>query len=138
MSTIEEQLRLHEGLRLKPYVDTVGKVTVGVGRNLTDVGLSLDEALTLLTNDIDTATKIARRWPWFDDLDRVRAKVLVDMAFNLGPKVGLFKAFLAACERQDWDLAADAMLHSEWAVQVPQRAKRLAAMMRTGRDYDEV
>ena len=138
MATLEEQLLLHEGLRLKPYMDTVGKVTIGVGRNLTDVGLSHDEANMLLLNDIDTATKIAQRWPWFDDLDRVRAKVVVDMAFNLGPKLGLFKVFLASVEQRNWDLAADAMLHSEWAVQVPQRAKRLAAMMRTGRDYDEV
>ena len=32
--------KINEGLRSKPYVDTVGKVTIGVGRNLTDRGLS--------------------------------------------------------------------------------------------------
>ena len=37
-----------EGLRLRPYADTVGKTTIGVGRNLTDVGISHDEALALL------------------------------------------------------------------------------------------
>ena len=44
MKTIEEQLILHEGLRLKPYRDTVGKLTIGVGRNLDDVGITRAEA----------------------------------------------------------------------------------------------
>jgi len=36
MSKLTEQLTRHEGLRLKPYVDTVGKLTIGCGRNLDD------------------------------------------------------------------------------------------------------
>ena len=47
-----EQLRLHEGVEHKPYVDTVGKTTIGVGRNLDDVGLTDDEIDYLLDNDI--------------------------------------------------------------------------------------
>src|SRR4051812_27390106 len=33
------QLIIDEGLKLSPYTDTVGKLTIGVGRNLTDVGI---------------------------------------------------------------------------------------------------
>jgi lysozyme len=40
-------LRLHEGVRLTPYRDTVGKLTFGVGRNLDDVGLSASEVAAL-------------------------------------------------------------------------------------------
>ena len=50
---LRSQLERHEGLRLKPYRDTVGKLTVGYGRNLEDVGISRDEADFMLDNDID-------------------------------------------------------------------------------------
>ena len=50
----------HEGLRLHPYDDVTGKppetlqgkITIGVGRNLTDVGITRTEALSLLKADI--------------------------------------------------------------------------------------
>ena len=71
------------------------------------------------------------------DLDHVRAKVLIDMAFNLGPKIGLFTQFLAACGRNDWEQAAAEMMRSEWAEHVGARAKRLAKMMKSGKDYDQ-
>ena len=35
--TLIEQLIDHEGIELKAYKDTVGKITIGVGRNLDDV-----------------------------------------------------------------------------------------------------
>lgn len=138
MKTIDEQLILHEGLRLKPYVDTAGKITIGVGRNLSDNGITVESAGSLLTLDIAIAIVIVRQFTWFDDLDRVRAKVLIDMAFNLGgPKLKTFKNFLAAMARKDYNAAADEMLNSVWATQVPVRANRLAKMIRTGKDYDE-
>lgn len=49
---LREQLERHEGLRLKPYKDTVGKLTIGIGRNLDDKGISRKEAFALLDNDI--------------------------------------------------------------------------------------
>lgn len=137
MATLEEQLILHEGLRRKPYVDLHGKTTIGVGRNLTDVGLSLEECGILLADDITAAIKLCQRWVWFEDLDFVRSKVLIDMAFNLGMRLGEFRMMLAACGHGDWNAAADAMLDSDWARQVGARAQRLAAMMRTGQDYDK-
>jgi len=46
--SLEELLVHHEGLRLKPYLDTSGKWTIGVGRNLSDSGISEEEAFYLL------------------------------------------------------------------------------------------
>lgn len=43
MAMLLSELSRDEGRRLKPYLDTVGKTTIGVGRNLTDVGISEDE-----------------------------------------------------------------------------------------------
>ena len=46
-----------EGMKLKPYRCPAGKLTIGVGRNLEDKGLSNEEALFLLQNDIIEAVK---------------------------------------------------------------------------------
>lgn len=131
------QLTLHEGGRRFPYVDTVGKITIGVGRNLTDRGLSDDEIDLLLADDLDEHwTKLTAALPWVESLNEVRQRVLLDMAFNLGV-AGLltFKQTLAAVHRGDWDAAASGMLDSKWARQVGARATRLATMMRTGEDF---
>ena len=34
LERMKEQLLRHEGLRLKPYRCTAGKLTIGIGRNL--------------------------------------------------------------------------------------------------------
>lgn len=132
--TLIEQLLLHEGIRLKPYKDTVGKLTVGVGRNLADKGLTKDEALYLLTNDIADATAECRRYiEFFDTLDEVRQRVLIDMAFNMGIHGVLgFKTTLGHIAAGRYDAAAESMLQSKWATQVGRRAHRLAQWMKTG------
>lgn len=136
MKPIEEQLILHEGLRLKPYRCTAGKLTIGVGRNLDGKGISKEEALFLLRNDIVTVTTQLQKYDWYINADPIRRKVLIDMAYNLGI-TGLlqFRRMIAALERGDYENAADQMLDSRWAEQVGYRAVRLAEMMRSGRDY---
>ena len=85
MEPLVDQLMRHEGLRLKPYRDTVGKLTIGIGRNLDDVGISRDEAMVLLKNDIDkTITALREHLPFYDSLSEARRNVLANMAFNMG------------------------------------------------------
>lgn len=129
-----DQLVRHEGLRLKPYRDTAGKLTIGVGRNLDDVGVSEMEAMVLLAADTARAESgLDERLPWWRGLDPVRRDVLVDMAFNLGiAKLVEFTTTLAAVREGRFPAAAEAMLRSAWAGQVKGRAIELAAMMRTG------
>ena len=135
---VEEKLiRLlitHEGLRLKPYRDTRGKLTIGVGRNLDDVGITEEEALYLLKNDIKRVLDFLKeRLPYWNGLTETRKMALVDMCFNLGPGGFLsFKRMLAALERGDYEQAAREMLDSRWARQVGRRAEELAEMMREG------
>mgnify|MGYP003656801140 CR=1 FL=1 len=133
---IIEQLVSHEGLRLKPYLCTAGKMTIGVGRNIDDVGISEEEAYILLGNDIDRCCHALDIYvDWWRGLDDVRQRVLVDMMFNLGAN-GLmaFSRMWTAVAGQAWDLAADEMLDSKWADQVGVRARTLSEMMRTGQD----
>jgi lysozyme len=127
-------LRRDEGIRLKPYRDTVGKLTIGIGRNLDDVGISHREADYLLDNDIDAAEQDCRRaFPWFGELNSVRQGVLINMAFNLGiVRLKQFVRTLAAVQRGDYATAAKGMLASKWATQVKGRAARLAAEMERG------
>ena len=130
---LEALLRLHEGERLKPYTDTTGHLTIGVGRHLTDMGITAAESEMLLRTDVArTREAVCRAWPWVEQLDPVRQAVVLDMAFNLGVK-GLkqFKRTLALLQKGRWEAAADAMLDSLWAKQVGQRAVRLAQMVRT-------
>ena len=131
------QLRLHEGERLKPYRCTAGKLTIGVGRNLDDRGITSDESAYLLNNDIDSHwIELLEHLPWVETLDEVRQRVMLDMAFNLGI-FGLltFHRTLGHIKAGNYALASSAMLESKWATQVGQRARRLASMMKTGKDY---
>lgn len=50
--TLLAELSRDEGRRLKSYLDTVGKTTIGVGCNLTDVGIAESECDLLLENDV--------------------------------------------------------------------------------------
>ena len=140
----KERLRrlliVHEGLRLKPYRCSAGYLTIGVGRNLEARGISREEAMVLLENDIAEAEAAARGFfPAFDRLEEPRQAVLVDMAFNLGAvRLGGFRRFRAALERGDFEQAAREMLDSKWAEQVGPRARRLAEMMRRGTWADDV
>jgi lysozyme len=134
ITAMREELLLDEGLKLKPYRCTAGKLTIGVGRNLDDLGITRAEALQMLDNDIQrTATELDARLPWWRTLDEVRQRVILNMAFNMGaPTLLTFKNTLAAMQAGKYEDAAKGMLASRWAGQVGDRARRLAAMMAKG------
>src|SRR5690606_13081441 len=133
-SILKQQLIVDEGVRLKPYRDTVGKLTIGVGRNLDDKGLRLHEAMALLENDMrDAEDDAAYLFRNFESLSDARKAVVVNMAFNMGRDVlRTFRRFIAAVEACDWEKAAVEMLDSKWARQVGPRAERLASEMKKG------
>jgi lysozyme len=132
--TIVEQLTRDEGVRLFPYIDSVGKTTIGVGRNLTDVGISRDEADYLLSNDIARATtELAASLPWTASLNDARRGALINLLFNLGLHGLLsFKNMLASLENGNPTDAAKHLLDSNYATQVGARAHRLAQQLETG------
>lgn len=128
------QLHRDEGLSLRPYTDTVGKTTIGYGRNLSGTGISQDEADYMLANDITRAqTAVAQEIPWATNLDDARFGVLVNMAFNMGIGGLLsFRQALAMIRAGQYQEAAAQMLQSAWARQVGDRAQRLSKQMLTG------
>ena len=130
---LKDQLILHEGLKLKPYKCTAGKITIGVGRNIEDIGITEDGARSLLDNDIlRVAQELDNALPWWRDLSDVRQGVLLDMAFNIGtPTLMKFKNTLALIEAGEFESASVEMLDSRWAEQVGQRARTLSQAMAT-------
>lgn len=133
MSDLISMLKRHEGLRLKPYHCSAGKLSIGFGRNLDDMGISEDEALYLLQNDIDACYSELNVFHWFQELDQVRQEALVDMLFNLGlPRFLSFKKMIARLIAKEYSQAAEEIVNSLYARQVGDRANELAYMIERG------
>ncbi len=132
LHALRADLERDEGLRLKPYVDSVGKTSIGIGRNLDDNGISEAEARFLFENDVKRAiADLDRNVPWWGELPEPAMRALVNMCFNLGwTKLSRFKYMLAALEVGDCETAADEALDSKYARQVGKRADRIAALFR--------
>ena len=134
MKQLLEQIERHEGLELKPYRCTSEKLTIGIGRNLEDVGISKEEAYMLLENDVKTVQQqIETYMPWASSLNTARHAALTNFVFNVGIGTALkFENAMAALKQSDYDTAAAELLNSRWSTQVGSRAQELAAQMRTG------
>lgn len=140
MRELTEMLKRHEGTgpvrngRMMPYRDSEGLLTIGYGRCIERVGISMVEGEVLLEHDIRRAqSDCLRSFPWFSSLNEARQAVVVSMVFNLG--LAGFRGFrktIALLERGDYFAAADEMLDSKWARQVGFRADELAEIMRSG------
>lgn len=144
------RLILHEGMVLKPYRCPMGKLTIGVGRNLDDNPLSSEElralgdykhgitengAKMLLRNDILRCyEQLKKHIAGFEELDPDRQYALLDMCFQLGFK-GLkkFRKMLKAIEKKDFIWASFECLTSDYAKQTPKRARRVAQAIKIGK-----
>lgn len=160
LDRLKQTLERHEGFRPTVYQCTAGRNTIGVGRNLDDVGflpkevkllqknnpdrniydfesliITKDEALVFLENDIavcvDFAKKKFHNW---DNLSDARQEVIINMIFNLGRKGFLgFRNFISAVKNELFGQAKREMLNSKWAkYDVPNRANELVIVMETG------
>lgn len=133
MERMREQLILHEGLKLTPYRCTSDKLTIGVGRNLDDRGISEETAMQMLDEDINIVHgELLKLFPSFSDMPEIVQESLVDLAFNMGtPTLLKFKATLAALKGQQMCIASRELLDSRYARQVGQRAQTIADNIRS-------
>ena len=130
-----DDLTFEEGYRAHSYVCTAGAVTVGVGRNIDadagGLGISEDEAKYMLRNDINRSIFECEKFDFFVDLDTQRQGVLIHLCFWLGyPRLSKFVNMLAALKDGDYERAADELLDSKLARDIPARANRLADVLR--------
>jgi lysozyme len=131
---LAQELERDEGKKNMLYRDSLGIWSIGVGRNLQDRGLSDDEILYLLKNDMNIVfAALDTSLPWWRAMTENRQRVLANMCFNLGiNRLMGFKNTLLSMSQGDYAAAAAGMLASRWATQVGDRATRLAAMMEQG------
>ncbi len=137
LEKLRAQLTKHEGVRLRFYIDTEGNVTIGRGHNLSAKGISITVAELMYQEDVaEVITALDRRFPWWQQEDEVRQRVMADLAFNMGTgKLAFFIRMLDAWQRHDYAEAARELLASRWAQQVKgTRAGKLALMLKTGED----
>lgn len=122
----------HEDIRLTPYKDSEGILTIGVGRNL-ERGISIEEALYLLDNDLEWVIRALKGYDWWKDLNGARKVALMDMMFNLGAKrFAAFRNMIKELRYGDYGTASKEMLDSKWAKEVGNRATEDAKIMETG------
>ena len=131
---IKEMLIEHEGMKLKPYLCSAGKMTIGVGRNLDDRGITEREAVMLLWGDIKIVLDdLKRLFGGFADFSEARQMALVDMRFQLGAGgFRRFKKLIAAVRENDWTEAARQVEDSTYFKQVPNRAAWVRERIRAG------
>ncbi|NNF96997.1 MAG: glycoside hydrolase family protein [Halobacteria archaeon] len=136
---LKVMLLRHEGYNQMPYKCSAGKLTIGVGRNLTDKGLSMDEVEILFENDLSEVLKELNKLDWFCRLDETRQMPIADMAFQMGVSGLLkFRKMIGHLERGWFEKAAKEVLNSKYARQTPIRAEEISEMLtRWGDQYEE-
>lgn len=134
MPALREHLKREEGEKFKPYRCTSGKLTIGVGRNLQDVGISQDESDYLLFNDIQKVLiQVERMFPEYEYWKVGRIVAVCSMLFQMGVGGFLgFKSTIRYIKQDKWEEAANQAMQSRWATQTPNRARRVCEMLRTG------
>jgi len=122
----------HEGLKLLPYKCTAGKLTLGVGRNIEDRGISKETAMQMLDEDIEIClNELMERLNYFENLPTEVQETLVNLCFNMGiSRLMKFQLMLGAIEAGQYELAAKELLDSRYARQVGKRAEELADILR--------
>lgn len=140
-SKLKSELTRDEGRRLEAYKDSVGLWTIGIGHLLGGAPrmsrITDAECDALFEGDVAAAIEVLTKYvdlPVQMRIDEVRMRALVNMAFNLGHRLGEFKRFLAAVNGEDWLRAGTEMEQSAWFHQVGARAVRLRHMIETGED----
>lgn len=145
-----DKLRLlltkHEDKRYRLYSDKTGveyrspkgsgKLTIGIGYNIEDLGLP-DEIIQLLFKiTLQEAVETCQLFfPAWRDINSDRSIALASVAFNLGrTKFSGFKNMIAAVNRQDWQAAAAELMDSDAARELPKRYKELHDMLKGGHD----
>ena len=135
---VKKMLIDNEGLSLKPYHCTAGALSIAVGRNLDSRGVSEDEAMFMLENDIEVCVEeLDRLCPWWTRLSENRQSVMIDLMFNLGAsRLAKFVLFLRGIETADnaevYAAAAEEFMDSQYAKQLPNRSKRNYELIKKG------
>lgn len=131
--TLKKHLIEDEGRRSKPYADSLGVLTIGVGINL-EAGLRDHEIEFLLLSRIEEVEKDLKTFPWWAGLNEARQVALANMRYQLGPsRFRGFKKMLQAIAEGNWERAAEEAKDSLWFAQTQKsRTMRVIHTLRYG------
>lgn len=123
IDSVLPRIRVEEGFRSRPYLDSEKHLTVGYGMNL-DAGISERVAAAALTEQLQELHEMLSRYSWYAGLDPVRQGVCLDIAFNDGLHGLLgFPNMIAALAAKNWITAK-----SECHVTNPELQERYDAL----------
>lgn len=130
-------LKSDEGWRASAYRDHLDFLTIGYGFLIDERrGGVLPESIAeawLLHATVLRWNQLLNLHPWLQSQPDDVQRALGNMAYQLGVAgVGKFKKMLSALEANDRQTAAREALDSRWAHQTPERAKRVATLIRGG------
>jgi lysozyme len=131
---LQKLLLKEEGFIARPYRDSKGNLTIGIGWNLDARPMTQEQGLSICGQQVqEVENELIQALDCYYKLDDVRRAVLLDMAFQLGV-TGLltFKDMIALVAEGAYVNASLQMLSSDWGREFKTRANNLAIMMRTG------
>jgi|694.fasta_scaffold18275_6 lysozyme len=137
---IKAMIIAHEGKRYRPYQDTLGLWTVGVGHLIGD-GKSLppsmnrefseEEIMAMFEKDYAHHRSAAMNIPGFDKLDGRGQGALTDLTFNMGPSwISKWPKLKKQLAEGDTQSAAKNLEQSKWYGQVGNRAPTIVSLLR--------
>jgi len=144
---VMDMIKAHEGVRTKPYQDSRGLWTVGVGHLIGDGKtlppewnreFSMEEIDNLFAKDYAEHKEAAQKIPGFDKANATGQAALIDLTYNMGPS--WYKKFPKASEalqNGDFDTFANEMQNSAWFQQVGNRGPQIVAMIKSGGGGDQ-
>lgn len=145
----------HENYYAKPYLDSKGIITVGIGtastkglfeyekevlgiNNIDEITyLDLKTAKWLANNEINYIIKRLEKYKWYKIAPNYIQIAVQDLCYNLGVSGFLkFKKTISYLEKQDYQMAGTELLDSSYLTDVKGRAIRISILIQTGKLLD--
>ena len=133
----------HEGVRNRPYKDSLGLWTVGVGHLIGD-GKSLPKEMDRKFSDSEISEmfemdyakhkKIAEGTPGYNKANKAGQGAMIDLGFNMGKWWPKWPNTSKALKAGDFDAAARGLEDSKWYTQVGNRAKTIVSLIENAGD----
>lgn len=132
-SKLRSLLIKHEGDKDYPYMDTFGNITIGIGRNLTGIGIREDEKDLMFKNDTDFLFDyLSKTYHWFLELNEPRQIAIIDMAFMGIKHFETFEKLIDALSMHDYTRACSEILDSEYGKKFHNRASDISQIILNG------
>lgn len=136
MNKLIESIKKNEGYVPTVYKDSLGIDTIGYGFAIKDLKLDEDICDIILNRKLALLLdRINNKFKWFRYMPPEIKDVVVEMCYQMGVYgFSCFKKTIAYLQDKQWEKASEEMLDSRWAIQTPNRAKRMSNIVKGFKD----